>query len=628
MLRINECFILPAPLCMVSPMNGEGLALVTSDPAAADPWAAGPLPAALAAEIRSLIARLDDRQRVWLSGFLAGSVQVPAAAAAPAGETGAPGVTILFGSHTGNSERLAKRIVERLTQLGIRHTLLDMIECRKTHLQGAQNLLVVVSTHGNGDPPERAQPLVELLMSRKAPRLEHLKFAVLALGDSSYEKFCETGRQFDARLEALGAARLHARADCDVDFDTAAEEWIEGVVKHLQPDARAPIATADGERRSASVSNAYTRKQPFLAPLLANTRLTATGSTKDVRHVELSVEGANLHYEPGDALGIVTHNRHGDVDAVLARLPLDPQSPVEVSPQSTLPLRQALTERYEIGPITVGFLKAYAEASGSDALAAQLAGDAAALARYVRERHLVDVLGEHPTDRIGAAALARMLRPIAPRLYSIASSQRAISDEVHLTVAVVEYDTLGQTRRGLVSGQVADLTGDETALPVYLHRNAGFRLPTDPSAPIIMIGAGTGVAPFRAFVAERAALGATGRNWLIFGDRAFETDFLYQAEWLDWRKRRVLSNLDVAFSRDQAEKTYVQHRIAERGAQLWRWIEEGAHLYVCGDALNMAPDVHRALIGVITRHGGRSAENAAELLVDLQRTRRYQRDVY
>ncbi len=626
MLRLNECFIREPRLCKVSGMNGNAQAIQTLDPPPADPWAAGPLPVALAAEIRGLVAKLDERQRVWLSGYLAGSVSAAQpAAAAPADS---PVVTVLFGSHTGNSERLARRIVDRLNQAGIRHALLDMIECRKVHLQEARNLLVVVSTHGNGDPPERALPLVELLNSRKAPRLDHLKFSVLALGDSSYEKFCETGRQFDARLEALGAARLQARTDCDVDFDAAAQEWIESVVKTLRPDARAPIESADGERRAASVSNAYTRKQPFLAALLTNTRLTAAGSTKDVRHVELSIEGANLHYEPGDALGIVAQNRAADVDAVLARLPLDPQTPVEVDAQSTMPLRQALTERCEIGPITAGFLKAYAQAAASDALAARLGGDAAELAGYVRARHLVDVLTEHPPEGLGAAALVKILRPIAPRLYSISSSQRGAADEVHLTVAVVAYDTLGQARRGLVSGQIAELTGDETALPVYLHRNTGFRLPTDPAAPIVMIGAGTGVAPYRAFVAERAAVGATGRNWLIFGDRSFETDFLYQAEWLDWRKRRVLTQLDVAFSRDRAEKTYVQHRIGERGAELWRWIEEGAHLYVCGDAERMAPDVHEALIGVIARHGARSVDNAREFLLDLQRTRRYQRDVY
>lgn len=610
-------------------MNGKALALQISDPPPADPWAAGPLPAALATEIRGLVARLDDRQRLWLSGFLAGGVGGAAAAApAAAGADGSPAVTVLFGSHTGNSERLARRIVDRLTQSGIRHTLLDMIECRKVTLQEANNLLVVVSTHGNGDPPERALPLVELLNSRKAPRLDHLKFAVLALGDSSYEKFCETGRQFDARLEALGAARLQARADCDVDFDAAANEWIESVVKTLQPDARIPVESPEGERRAASVSSAYTRKQPFLAALLTNTRLTAVGSTKDVRHIELSIEGANLHYEPGDALGIVAQNRAADVDAVLARLPLDPQTPVEVDAHTTMPLRQALTERYEIGPITLGFLKTYAQLAGSDELTALIDGDAVRLAGYVRVRHLIDVLAEHPADGLGAAALAKILRPIAPRLYSIASSQLSAADEVHLTVAVVGYDTLGRARRGLVSGQIADLTGDETALPVYLHRNTGFRLPADPSAPVVMIGAGTGVAPYRAFVAERAAVGPAGRNWLIFGDRSFETDFLYQAEWLDWRKRRVLTQLDVVFSRDQAEKTYVQHRIGERGAQLWRWIEEGAHLYVCGDAERMAPDVHEALIAVIARHGARSADNAREFLLDLQRTRRYQRDVY
>ena len=541
-----------------------------------------------------------------------------------------PTVSVLFGSHTGNSERLARQIVDGLAARGLRCTLLDMLECRKVHLQEAQILLVVVSTHGNGEPPERALPLFELLCGRKAPRLDHLKYAVLALGDSTYEKFCETGRQFDERLEALGGARLHPRGDCDVDFDLPARRWIDGVADRLGPDAAARVRAeaAGGDRRSASVSIAHTRKNPYLAPVLANLRLTAAGSTKDVRHVELAIEDANILYEPGDALGIVARNRAADVAALLAHLPFGGDAPVAIDTEGATSLHQALLERCEIGPVTVAFLRRYAQATQNGALTVRVNGDAGELAAYVRAWHLLDVVAEHPADALDAESFVKLLRPLAPRLYSIASSQRATPDEVHLTVATVEYVTLARARRGVVSGSLADLALDDAAIPVYLHRNPGFRLPPDPAAATVMIGPGTGVAPYRAFLAERAAVGASGRNWLFFGDRSFETDFLYQAEWLDWRKRGLLANMDVAFSRDQPSKRYVQHRMIERGAELWRWLEDGAYLYVCGDAERMAPDVHRALIGIVERHGGRSLEDAREYVLDLQRERRYQRDVY
>jgi len=554
-------------------------------------------------------------------------------AALPAADAARPAVTVLFGSHTGNSERLARQIVERLAERGVRHTLVDMLECRKSQLQEARILLAVVSTHGNGEPPERAAPLFELLNGRKAPRLAHLRYAVLALGDSSYEKFCESGRQLDARLELLGAERLQPRSDCDVDFELPARRWIERLMERIEGiegiEGIERIEPAAPDRRpAATVANAHTRKNPFLAPVLANQRLTAAGSTKDVRHIELALEGANWRYEPGDALGIVAHNRAADVQALLEHLPFDRHTPVAVDAQTTMPLHQALAERFEIGPISPQFLQRYAQATGGAALAARLRGDARDLAHWVRARHLTDVVAEHPVGALDAAAFASLLRPLAPRLYSIASSQRATPDEVHLTVGVVEYRTLERTRRGMASGHLAALTADDAAVPVYLHRNPGFRLPADPAAAIIMIGPGTGIAPFRAFLAERAAHGARGRHWLFFGDRSFETDFLYQAEWLDWRKRGLLARMDAVFSRDQPAKAYVQHRMIERGALLWRWLEEGAHLYVCGDAEHMAADVHRALIEIVERHGGRAAQEAPDYLLELQRQRRYQRDVY
>jgi sulfite reductase (NADPH) flavoprotein alpha-component len=603
--------------------------------ASPEPQALGPLSPALTAEVRALVGKLDHDQRLWFSGFLAGLESHPSLAPVLATVTGAlpaakPAVTVLFGSQTGNSERLAKHLADQLTARGVRFTMLDMLRCTRAHLQDAQVLLLVVSTHGDGDPPERAVPLSELLGSRKAPRLEHLRYSVLALGDSSYERFCEAGRQFDARLEALGAQRLHPREECDVDFEVPAHRWIDAVLDKLgeavSPSARAQLSLT--ERRIASVSNAYTRKNPYPAQVLANQRLTASGSSKDVRHIELSLAGSSMHYEPGDSIGIVPRNRAEDVDALLQRLPFAAETPVPTEAHSVLPLRQALIERFEIGPISRPLAERYAEAIGAADLKALATASDREFARYARGRHLMDLVNEHAPTSLDPAAFARLLPPLAPRLYSIASSQQVAPDEAHLSVSVVQYDSFDRRQFGVVSGTLAQLTGDEAEVPIYLHRNTAFRLPEDPDTAIIMVGPGTGVAPFRAFLAEREHTGASGRNWLFFGDRTFEWDFLYQSEWLEWRRRRVLTRLDAAFSRDQEAKVYVQHRMLEHGAELWRWLEDGAYLYVCGDAQQMAPDVHRALLEVVATHGGRGAEDAAEYVLQLQQSRRYQRDVY
>ncbi len=603
---------------------------------AADPWALAPFPPSLTAEIRALLGRLDREQRLWLSGFLAGIEAQPSlgavvAAAAAALPEAKPAVTVLFGSQTGNSERLAKQLSEQLSGRGIRFTLLDMLRCTKTNLQDAQILLLVVSTHGDGDPPERAVPLNELLRSKKAPRLEHVRYSVLALGDSSYEKFCEAGREFDARLEALGAQRLHPREECDVDFEVPARRWIEGVLGKLEAVAAPKLGAAlpgAVERRTASVSNAYTRKNPYQAAVLTNQPLTATGSSKDVRHLELSLAGSGIRYEPGDSIGIVPRNRAEDVEALLERLPFAADSQIAGDAGSMIGLRQGLLERFEIGPISRSFVKRYAEALGSAELARAGAASDREFTLYARGRHLIDLVSEHRPGALDAAAFARLLPPLAPRLYSIASSQQANPDEVHLTVSIVRYESFDRARWGVVSGALARLTGEDASLPIYLHRNPAFRLPEDPGTAIVMIGPGTGVAPFRAFLAEREQTGASGHNWLFFGDRTFEWDFLYQSEWLEWRKRGLLTRMDVAFSRDQDAKLYVQQRMLERGAELWQWLEEGASLYVCGDAERMAPDVHRALLEIIVTHGARNAEDASEYLLELQQSRRYQRDVY
>lgn len=598
---------------------------------AGNPWNSAPFDRALSQDVLALVARLSTAQRFWLSGYLTGSLAHEAQQ--PAEVQVAPAtvpVTILFGSESGNAEALARKLAQQLAARGTPHRVLDMLDCRKVDLEQARQLVAIISTHGDGDPPERAQPFFELLFGRRAPRLPQTRFAVLALGDSSYEHYCAAGRRLDARLEELGAQRALPRVECDVDFASPSSGWIESVLAdfaagdvgatriHAVPGATVPAASA--------VAQVWTRKNPFAAEVLANQPLTARGSTKDVRHVELSLEGSGLQYEPGDALGIVPHNAPGEVDALLAQLGFPPDAVVEAGRRETS-LREALLEHFEIGVLTPGFVRRYAEVTGSAELA-RLAADVPTLRNWLYGRDVRDVIADHPPPRdLDAPAFARLLSPLAQRLYSIASSLRAAPDEVHLTIGVVAHESRGRARRGVVSGAVA-AQGEGTSLPVYLHRNEGFRLPADPAVPIVMIGAGTGVAPYRGFLAEREASGARGRNWLFFGDRSFELDFLYQSEWLSWRRSGLLTQLDVAFSRDQAQKVYVQHRLREQGAGLWRWLQEGAHLYICGDASRMAPDVEQALLDVARTHGGLDEEAAREYLRQLQSARRYQKDVY
>lgn len=579
-------------------------------------------------EVRSLLARLDREQRLWLSGYLAGASRTPSVAI-PQSESAPSNVVILYGSQSGNSQHLAERVNSALTQRGVMASLVDMIDCRKSHFESARTLLVIVSTHGDGDPPDRAMGLYELLHGPKAPNLAHLKYAVLALGDSSYEKFCETGRQFDQRLQSLGGQRLHGRVECDIDFEAPAQQWIETVVGLLADSGATNTLSEVVPIDRLRVIHSYSKKNPLLAPVLINQRLTASHSTKNVRHIELSLDGANLRYEPGDAIGVVVANRDSDVTRVLAILGCDPGQQLDVGPV-TMSALEAFRDCYDIGQITRPFLIKYAAAVTSDELN-RLCADDAGLKSYLLTHHLMDLLHQFPPKGLDAVDLLKMLRPLSPRLYSIASSQRATPDEVHLTVAVVQYRLLGSDRHGLASGYLgkAGQSGaNDEAVRIYLHRNPNFRLPTDHGRPIIMIGPGTGVAPFRSFIAEREALGGKGRNWLFFGDRSFNSDFLYQSDWLAWRKSGVLSRIDVAFSRDGDEKAYVQHRMHEQGKALFAWLEEGASLYVCGDAEHMAPDVNRALLEIIAKHGGRAPDKAQEYLLELQRQRRYQRDVY
>jgi sulfite reductase (NADPH) flavoprotein alpha-component len=576
--------------------------------------------------LESAVAGLSGEQLTWASGYLAGIAAAgrqdrqAATVSTVAGSEAQRRLTILYGSQTGNGRRIAEAMQAEAATRGLASRVVSMADYRPAELHREKLLAVVVSTHGEGDPPDDSEALHEFLAGPRAPRLESLHFSVLALGDSSYADFCRTGRDFDERLAALGATRFGERVDCDVDYDEPATRWRDAVFdsarERLGEQAAVPRLHAVPSGPAAAVAAG-----PIRAEVLANQRITGRGSDKRVHHVEFAVQG--LAYEPGDALAVVTRNPPAVVDAILELTGLDGDGLLG----DGRVLAEALAADLEITKASAGFLERYAAASRSGALAELLEqGNRTDLAAYLADRQVIDVLHDYPAA-LPADEWVACLRGLKPRLYSIASSPLANPDEVHLAVAAVEYEAFGRPHWGSASTALAELeVGD--SLAVRVEPNPRFRLPADPSAPVIMIGPGTGVAPFRAFLEHREAIGAEGRNWLFFGDRHFTSDFLYQVEWARWRKSGVLARMDVAFSRDQAEKIYVQHRLREQARELYAWLEDGAHVYVCGDAARMAPDVHAALAAAIAEAAGTTLERGEEYLKALRRAGRYQRDVY
>lgn len=594
-------------------------------------------------QVNQLATSLSHEQAIWISGYFAGlshRARAGAAAAeiaelAPPSQAGVAGaaatrlLTVLFASETGNSKTLAKALVDKAAAQGIQARLADMAEYKTRGLKDEQDLLVITSTHGEGDAPQTAVGFFEFLESRKAPKLPQLRFAVLALGDSTYEKYCEAGKRVDRRLEELGAQRLADRVDCDVDYEDAADAWISTVIADLAPAAPAPVfaPVAATALSGAPSLAAFDKKHPFQAAVIDNIVLTGRGSTKETRHIELSLADSGLTYQPGDALGVVPRNDPALVDAILEKLSLSADAPVTVK-QGTISLGEALSGTFEITALTPRFLDLWAEITGSDELQALRAPDQKeARAAFQHNHHILDVVGRFPAPGIDAAKFVAGLRPLQPRLYSIASSLAAAPDEAHLTVSTVRYTLHDLPRTGVASGYLAARTEADATVPVYIQSNDHFHLPDD-DVPILMIGAGTGVAPYRAFMQEREARGASGRSWLFFGERNFRSDFLYQVEWQELIKNGVLSRLDLAFSRDAAPKTYVQDRLRRQGRDVYAWLEEGAYVYVCGDSAHMAPDVHEALTEIVAEHGGLDRDEAGAYLSALQRDRRYRLDVY
>ncbi|UGS43781.1 NADPH-dependent assimilatory sulfite reductase flavoprotein subunit [Pseudocitrobacter corydidari] len=594
------------------------------------PSALLPLNTEQLARLQAATTDLTPTQLAWVSGYFWGVLnQQPGAAAVAAtpAVVEAPAITLISASQTGNARRVAEALRDDLLAAKLNVNLVNAGDYKFKQIASEKLLVVVASTQGEGEPPEEAVALHKFLFSKKAPKLDGTAFAVLGLGDTSYEFFCQAGKDFDSKLAELGGERLLDRVDADVEYQAAASEWRARVVDVLK--SRAPVAAPSQAVATGAVNEIYTspysKEAPLTASLSVNQKITSRDSEKDVRHIEIDLGDSGLRYQPGDALGVWYQNDPALVKELVELLWLKGDESVTVDGK-TLTLSEALQWHFELTVNTANIVENYATLTRSETLL-PLVGDKAQLQHYAATTPIVDMVRFSPAQ-LDAEALINLLRPLTPRLYSIASSQAEVESEVHVTVGVVRYDIEGRARAGGASSFLADRVEEEGEVRVFIEHNDNFRLPANPETPVIMIGPGTGIAPFRAFMQQRAADEAPGKNWLFFGNPHFTEDFLYQVEWQRYVKEGVLSRIDLAWSRDQKEKVYVQDKLREQGAELWRWINDGAHIYVCGDANRMAKDVEQALLEVIAEFGGMDTEAADEFLSELRVERRYQRDVY
>jgi sulfite reductase (NADPH) flavoprotein alpha-component len=584
-------------------------------------------------------APFTSSQRNWLNGFLAGLFATSSPASSGIVETSlipaSIPLLILFGSQTGTAEGLARRIAKQARDCGCFPRVLDASAHATVDWAQESNLVVVTSTYGDGDIPDNAQSFWNWLSTDAAKTLAHLSFSVLALGDTSYAEFCAAGRKIDLRLEELGAKRFHSRADCDLDYEGTAKEWTQAILNKLKQKAGSPASKKGLRPEKIWVPAdslleeqlfAYDRKNPFSARLVTNRVLNLDGSGKETRHFEIALGDSGLTYEPGDALGIFPTNCPELLEEILRVLGCDGEEAVPTPNHGEMPLRKALSRYYEIGKPSAALLKYVAE--GDSFVRALFAPERKEeLKNWLQGREVIDLLLEFPAAHLKPGEFVTLLKPLAPRLYSISSSPKAHPGQLHLTVSIVRYEALGRKRKGVASTFLAD-RAQQSSVPVFVHTSQGFRLPADGNVPIIMVGPGTGVAPFRAFLHERRVASHPGRNWLFFGEQHAATDFYYREEFEQMLTDGHLTRLDIAFSRDQPEKIYVHHRMLEHAEELWAWLSAGAHFYVCGDASRMAKDADAALHRIAETAGGLRAQEATEFLATLKNEKRYQRDVY
>lgn len=587
--------------------------------------------------LQQVTSNFSALQLAWSSGYLAAKSEQEASNAisiSPQIQAQTPSIlTIIYASQTGNAKGVAKKLAASATENGISVNLKNVADYKAKALKFETHLLIVTSTNGEGEAPDDALEFHEFLLSKKAPKLPNLNYSVLALGDSSYEFFCQTGKDFDERLQALGAKKVTPRVDCDVDYQEQARSWSNGVVETLKDQLTADNALADvltlPVAGAISASHQYDKENPYSAELLVSQKITGRDSNKDVRHIEIDLGASGLTYQAGDALGVYFENDQSLVAEILTVLTLSGDEVVKVN-NKELSLKQALISELEITQTPASFIEFWVRETNNDSLIGLLS-DKNALREYANSHQVADILRNAPTT-IEAQLLVDNLRHITPRLYSIASSQAEVEDEVHLTISLVEYQQDDKTRTGAASSFLGKRLEQGGKVKVFIEHNNNFRLPAQANSPVIMIGPGTGVAPFRAFMQEREAQADNGielgKSWMFFGDQTFTQDFLYQVEWQNYLKSGVLTKMDVAFSRDQAEKIYVQNRLQENATEVYQWLEQGAHLYICGDANSMAKDVHQTLLNIVIEQGGKTAEQAERYLKAMRSSKRYQKDVY
>ena len=603
-----------------------------------------------ATQINELLQILTPEQKVWLSGYLVANQQLTSGTSDTQGsQIGAVSkdtetmlqqneptiqpekraITLLYGSETGNAQGLAEIFEERLSNIGHNVTLKAMDEFKPKNLKNVEDLFIITSTQGEGDPPDNAAELHEFIHGRKAPKLEGVRFSVLALGDQTYEFFCQTGKDFDKKLEELGAERLYERVDCDVDYEEDAEKWMANVINTIDS---APEGTQSEQVVSESIKSAkekkYSKANPYQAEVLENINLNGRGSNKETRHIEFLLDNFGEEYEVGDCLVVLPQNDPALVELLMSTLGWDPGDQIEISEDGdTISLEEALTSYFEITKLTRPLLQNAAAYFDNEALEDKVQ-DSEWIQNYIEGRDFIDLLNDFPPEELEPEDLYQILRKLPPREYSISSSYQSLPDEVHITVGAVRYNTHGRDRSGVCSVQFAERIQPGDTVPIYLKRNPNFKFPKDGDTPVIMIGPGTGIAPFRAHMQEREEYGYKGNTWLFFGDQHFTTDFLYQTEWQEWLKDGVLEKMNVAFSRDTDQKVYVQHRIAEHSKEFNEWLEKGASIYICGDEKNMAKDVHQAIRNVLVKEQNLTEEDAESYLKQMKKDKRYQRDVY
>ncbi len=583
--------------------------------------------------LNELTKEITPEQIIWLSGFLEGKISGLSPAINGAGisslsaVTSAPeskiNLTILYGSETGNAKTQADKLAEKASFKNITATVYSMYDYNYKKLKEEENVAIIVSTHGEGDPPDMAEDFHKFITGKRAPKLPNLSYSVLALGDKSYKYFCKTGEDIDAGCKATGAFRLTPLVKCDVDYEESADIWMNNFLLNLAPaqTTSEPIAVSVVEVIS---DLEFSKRNPYMATVLEKVKITGRDSDKEVYHLELSLEASGITYEPGDSVGIFTQNPESLVNQIIEKTGFNPDQLVDIK-VGEVTFTEALSFHLEITILTFDIIKKYFERTKNKDLE-KLMNDDPLLDEYLYGHDVLDLLEDFPFDW-NINKFVEILRPLPARLYSISSSMESVGEEVHATVSVVRYERKNRLRTGACSSHLADNIEIDDQIPIYIEKNPSFKLPANGSN-IIMVGAGTGIAPYRAFMQERETRGIEGKSWLFFGDRRFNADFLYQIEWQKLLKSKHLEKMEVAFSRDQAEKIYVQHKLLENQKEIYKWIEEGAYFYLCGDMRNMAKDVNKTLLQIIQSEGGISEEKATEYVKKLKREKRFQADIY